>query len=300
MITRFAPSPTGPLHLGHAYSAMLAHDLALNAGGEFLLRIEDIDRIRSRPEWEEAIYEDLAWLGISWEAPVMRQSDRMEVYSEALDGLWARDFLFPCTCTRKDIAAAMSAPQEGAAMGPDGLIYPGTCRRSHTGLPHSLAPRPKDQHLRLYMSLAASSVCEHHVNRSGETLWSVGFAEEGAGPNDEHGWIETDCDTLTKGIGDVVLARRDMGTSYHLAVVLDDAAQGVTHVTRGQDLFEATAIHVVLQRLFSLPTPIYHHHRLIRDETGRRLAKRDDGRSIRRYREDGATPSDIRRLVGLE
>lgn len=282
-LTRFAPSPTGPLHLGHAFSASLAHDMARAAGGAFLLRIEDIDRERSRPAWEALILEDLTWLGLVWAAPVMRQSDRAGAYAAALDALWARGLLYPCTCTRRDIVAALSAPQEGAApaTGPDGPVYPGTCRgRPRTG------PRPRDVHLRLDVGAALDVLGQTHMS-----FIETGPAHAGA--------ITTTPDAYRAAIGDVVLARRDMGTSYHLSVVVDDAAQGITHVTRGEDLFEATRIHVLLQRLLDLPTPTYHHHRLIRDETGKRLAKRDNARAIRTYRDDGATPADIRRMVGL-
>jgi glutamyl-Q tRNA(Asp) synthetase len=290
MITRFAPSPTGPLHLGHAYSALLAHDMAHAAGGTFLLRIEDIDRSRARPEWEELIYEDLGWLGLSWENPVMRQSERSDAYAAALDRLWAMGLVYPCDCTRRDIADALAAPQEGAApsMGPDGPVYPGTCRPTDPAdLP---ATRPPDRALRLDMARALAAIA---------TGLPLGFSETGAGPGGQTGPIAIAPTEVTRGIGDVVLARRDMGTSYHLSVVVDDAAQGVSHVTRGRDLFDATAIHVVLQRLLGLPTPVYHHHRLIRDDAGKRLAKRDDARAIRSYRESGASPEGIRRLVGL-
>ncbi len=284
MRTRFAPSPTGPLHLGHAYSAILAHDMARAAGGEFLLRIEDIDRSRARLEWEDLIYDDLHWLGLAWESPVMRQSDRLPIYRHTLTRLWNRDAVFACTCNRRDILAAASAPNEGEPVtGPDGIVYPGTCRahRSDEGK----RPVPEDTALRLDMARAVTE--------------AVAFEETGHGPNGETGAITAESRQLVTEIGDVVLARRDIGTSYHLSVVIDDAAQGITHVTRGEDLFEATKIHVVLQRLLGLPTPIYHHHRLIRDESGRRLAKRDDARAIRTYRDDGASPEDIRRLVGL-
>ena len=283
LITRFAPSPTGPLHLGHAYSALLAHDLAKAAGGDFLLRIEDIDQSRARAHWEAQIYEDLAWLGIDWPHPVMRQSDRMAAYEAALDALWSRGLLYACTCNRRDIAAATSAPQEGAepVYGPDGLIYPGTCRTAG----HSKGSGA----LRLDMRKALENL--------GNTKLS--FTENGQGPNAETGKITLSSDQLMDTVGDVVLARRDMGTSYHLSVVLDDAAQGVTLVPRGADLFEATYIHVVLQALLDLPTPLYHHHRLIRDDSGKRLAKRDDARAIALYRENGATPDEIRETVGL-
>lgn len=281
--SRFAPSPTGPLHLGHAYSAILAHDMARAAGGQFLLRIEDIDRDRSKPEWEALILQDLAWLGLTWDETPIRQSDRRDSYDAALDALWARGLLYPCNCTRRDIADALSAPQEGAVptTGPDGPIYPGTCRnRPRTG------PRPRDAHLRLDMAAALAAI----------GLPAPCFTETGP---DHAGTIFTAPETYRGGIGDIVLARRDFGTSYHLSVVLDDAAQGITHVVRGEDLFEATRIHALLQLLLDLPTPIYHHHRLIRDETGKRLAKRDDARAIRLYRDDGASPADIRRMVDL-
>ncbi|WP_458790503.1 tRNA glutamyl-Q(34) synthetase GluQRS [Yoonia sp. MH D7] len=294
MITRFAPSPTGPLHLGHAYSALLAYDMAMAAGGEFLLRIEDIDQSRARPAWETQIYDDLQWLGLWWPTPVMRQSDRLDVYHARLQNLWRRQYVFACSCSRRDVLDAASAPQEGAdpVMGPDGIIYPGTCRENR-GL--AIGPdMPTDAALRLWMDRAANMAGEIH-----EAGKIISFTETGHGPNGETGLISFTADEVIKTIGDVVLARRDMGTSYHLSVVLDDAAQGITHVVRGADLFEATKIHVILQRIFRLPTPIYHHHGLIRDENGKRLAKRDDARALSKYRVEGATPNDIRRLVGL-
>ncbi|QYX55422.1 tRNA glutamyl-Q(34) synthetase GluQRS [Roseovarius sp. SCSIO 43702] len=280
--TRFAPSPTGPLHLGHAYSALLAHDMARAAGGRFLLRIEDIDTARSRPEWEAQLLDDLAWLGLAWDAPPLRQSDRLSAYEAALDALWDRGLIYPCTCTRADIAAAASAPQEGAPLhGPDGLIYPGTCRKRHP----RTGKRPRGTALRLDMAAAAPA--------------TVGFFETGAGPlGDTGAQLHYHAD-LRDRIGDIVLSRRDFLGSYHLSVVLDDAHQGITHVIRGRDLFDATPIHALLQHLLDLPTPIYHHHRLIRDDTGRRLAKRDDARAITAYRDAGATLADIRRMVGL-
>lgn len=279
-VTRFAPSPTGPLHLGHAFSALLGFDMAQPAGGRFLLRIEDIDQTRSRPAWEAQIYDDLRWLGIAWEQPVMRQSDRMPAYQAALEDLWARGLLYPCRCTRRDIEQALTAPQEGVAPahGPDGPVYPGTCRHVPEG------PRPRDVVLRLNMA-AALQICG--ATRFTET------APELAGT------IITSAQDYQTGIGDIVLARRDMGTSYHLSVVIDDAAQGVTHVVRGADLFEATRIHVLLQALLGLPQPVYHHHRLIRDDSGKRLAKRDDARALAKYRAEGATPGDIRQRIGL-
>lgn len=276
MITRFAPSPTGPLHLGHAYSAMLAHDMARTAGGTFLLRIEDIDQSRARPVWEKQILDDLTWLGLTWERPVMRQSGRLAVYRAALQMLWDRGMLYPCICNRRDILSAASAPQEGAALGPDGVIYPGTCRHR----PRSTSI-PIDTALRLDMKKAAQAIGQMNYTDTGQDVC-----------------IQPDA--LIDGVGDVVLARRAMGTSYHLSVVVDDAAQAITDVVRGEDLRDATPIHVLLQHLLGQPTPTHHHHRLIRDDAGKRLAKRDDARAIAIYRAEGATPNDIRAMVGLD
>ncbi|MFQ5622191.1 MAG: tRNA glutamyl-Q(34) synthetase GluQRS [Paracoccaceae bacterium] len=290
---RFAPSPTGPLHLGHAYSALTAWHAARAAGGRFLLRIEDLDAGRSRPEWERLIFEDLRWLGLDWPRPVMRQSRRMSVYAGALNRLWDQGLLYECSCRRKDIEAALGAPQEGAppSAGPDGPVYPGTCRSRYRRGPHR--DLPAGAALRLDM--------ERAVGRLGGAagIPALRFVELGEGPEGETGTIGIEPARLPEACGDVVLARRDMRSSYHLSVVLDDAAQGVSHVTRGRDLFEATKIHVLLQRLLGLPTPVYRHHRLIRDAGGRRLAKRDDARAIRKYRAEGATPRDIMEMVGL-
>ncbi len=273
--------------------------MAMAAGGRFLLRIEDIDQTRCHPKWEIQLLDDLNWLGVHWEGAPMRQSDRLGAYRSALDSLWQRELIYPCHCTRRDIAAAAAAPQEGAALlGPDGLIYPGTCW-NRVIKPYGDDPRPEGVALRLNMSLAAAISCDHHVTGPGATDWHIGFDETGAGTDGETGDITMSRDGLEKEIGDVVLSRRDFPGSYHLSVVLDDAAQGITHVVRGQDLFEATKIHVVLQRLLGLPTPTYHHHRLIRDDQGKRLAKRDDARAISKYRAEGASPQDIRKMVGL-
>ncbi|MBY6006210.1 tRNA glutamyl-Q(34) synthetase GluQRS [Salipiger bermudensis] len=285
MITRFAPSPTGPLHLGHAYSALLNHDMAKAAGGTFLLRIDDLDRSRSRPAWEAQLKDDLHWLGLDWPEPCRRESEHLDAYDAALDRLWEMGLLYPCSCTRRDIREALSAPQEGAPLtGPDGLVYPGTCRPAAP----PTGPRPKDTTLRLDMARACASL-----------PMPLRFEETGAGPEGQTGLIETAAQEMTATIGDVVLARREMGAAYHLAVVIDDAAQCVTEVIRGRDLFEATRIHALLQRLLALPTPRYHHHRLIRDETGKRLAKRDDARAIALYRSEGLTPQEIRTRLGL-
>ena len=293
-VERFAPSPTGPLHLGHAFSALTAWDRAKVDGGEFLLRIEDIDQSRARPEWEQQIYEDLEWLGLSWPTPVLRQSDRLPAYRTALENLWYRGLLYVCTCTRRDIEAAVSAPQEGANFGPDGMIYPRTCVAHQDNWTDG--PLPITETLRLNMTEASYLVGVPHRNSAGESQRILSYRETAFGRSKE---IDVDVLSFPETIGDIVLARRGMETSYHLSVVLDDAFQGVTHVTRGEDLSDATQIHVLLQHLLGLPTPIYHHHRLIRDENGKRLAKRDDARAIRKYREDGATPEDIRKMVGL-
>jgi glutamyl-Q tRNA(Asp) synthetase len=274
--TRFAPSPTGYLHLGHAYSAITAHDLARAHGGQFLVRIEDLDPARCRPEYEAAIFEDLAWLGLVWDEPPVRQSDRSALYDAALASLVTRDLLFPCRCSRGDIAAALSAPQEGVA---SPQTYPGTCRHR----PMSDAG-PKDA-IRL------------NLGRALQRLSDLTFSETGPlhlGPH------QVDRNDLITREGDVVLLRRDTGAAaYHLAVVVDDAAQSITHVVRGDDLFAATPIQRVLQVLLGLPEPTSHHHALIRDETGKRLAKRDDSRAIRSFRQDGATPADIRAMLTI-
>ena len=278
--TRFAPSPTGPLHLGHAYSAILAHDSARAAGGAFLLRIDDIDQSRARPIWEKQIHDDLAWLGLKWDGPPRRQSDHLAEYQATLDRLAARGLTYPCRCTRRDIREAASAPQEGPApVGPDGLVYPGTCRA------RPMTAAQGTDAIRLNMQAALAALPDLPA-----------FTETGP---DHPGRHPIDPARMTDAVGDVVLARPGMGASYHLSVVVDDAAQAISHVIRGADLFEATEIHVVLQRLLGLPSPIYHHHRLIRDAAGTRLAKRDDARAIATYRAEGATPRDIRRMVGL-
>ncbi len=279
-VTRFAPSPTGPLHIGHAFSALTAYRCAQAHDGTFLLRIEDIDRARSRDEYEQQIYDDLRWLGLDWPTPVMRQSDRMPAYRAALDRLIAMGLCYPCNCSRGDIRAALSAPQEGAPIeGPDGVIYPGTCR----GRPMSEAG-PTDA-IRLDMTRATA-----HLDAL------PAFRETGPLFSGVHPLVAND---MIVQIGDVILARKDMGTSYHLSVVVDDADQGITEVVRGADLFAATWIHVLLQALLGLPILQYHHHALIRDDTGKRLAKRDDARAIRAYREDGLSPDDVLKMIGL-
>jgi glutamyl-Q tRNA(Asp) synthetase len=253
--------------------------MAQQAGGRFLLRMEDIDQSRARPRWEAQIYEDLRWLGLRWPEPVLRQSDRLPRYRAALDRLTAMGLTYPCRCKRADIEAAAGAPQEGVPQfGPDGRIYPGTCRTR----PMSEAA-PTDV-IRLDMEQALRHVAE------------LCFVETGPKHAGDH---QLTPGRLLREVGDIILVRRNMASSYHLSVVVDDADQGITHVVRGEDLFEATFIHVLLQRLLDLPTPVYHHHRLIRDEGGKRLAKRDDARAIAKYREDGLSPEALRRMVGL-
>lgn len=286
MRQRFAPSPTGLLHIGHAFSAVTAWRAAQAAGGEFLLRIEDIDQPRCKPEFEQAIFDDLHWLGLSWPEPVMRQSDRMGVYTQALEALVAKGLCFPCGCTRKDISAALSAPQEGqeAAFGPDGLIYPGTCSK------RPMSDKTDTDAVRLSMSRAIEYL------GGPAAVEKLCYVETGSGAAET---ISLSAENLLSGCGDIVLARKDISTSYHLAVVVDDAEQGITHVTRGRDMAPATQIHRLLQALLDLPVPVYHHHRLIRDEAGKRLAKRDDARAIRSYHEAGLTPAGVLALVGL-
>lgn len=274
--TRFAPSPTGPLHLGHAYSAILAHDMARAAGGAFLLRMEDTDLDRCRPEWEAQIVEDLRWLGLRWDGPIHRQSDKIAAYNARLEPLADRGLLYPCACTRADIRAALSAPQEGVAFN----VYPGTCRH------RPMSDRRPGDALRLNLAAALDALPD------APTFTETGPAH--AGPH------RIDRAKALSQIGDVVLSRKGEDiVAYFLASAFDDADQGITHVIRGEDLFDFTPVQVILQRLLGLPTPLYHHHRLIRDDQGKRLAKRDDARAIAKYRADGATPQDIRRMTGL-
>ncbi|MEA1083566.1 tRNA glutamyl-Q(34) synthetase GluQRS [Sphingomonas sp. CD22] len=267
--TRFAPSPTGRLHLGHAYAALQAHDHARAAGGGFLLRIEDIDGTRSREGFVAGIEEDLAWLGLRWDGPVLRQSTRLAVYEAALAGLRARDLLYPCFCTRADIAASASAPHHG----PDGLIYPGTCRHLSAGDVAARIAAGTPHAWRLAMDRA--------VAQAGALDWTDGIA----GPQRAD----------PQAFGDVVLARKDAPASYHLAVTIDDAAQGITDVVRGRDLMRATDIHRLLQALLGLPTPRYRHHPLLLGPDGTRLAKRNGAPALADLRaagRDGAALAD--------
>ena len=280
--TRFAPSPTGPLHLGHAYSAITAHDFARRQGGEFLLRIEDLDQSRARPEWTAQIFEDLAWLGLTWDGPVVHQASRSAAYAAALTTLSERGLLYGCRCSRRDIAQAASAPQEDAApiWGPDGLVYPGTCRPPVGGTPLDGSAQ------RLNMAAALAGCADIAFEELANDLQTpINHLH-----NTSH-YIEN--------IGDVVLSRHDGAAAYHLAVVVDDAAQEITHVLRGADLLNATPIHALLQYLLGYQKPRYHHHALVRDDKGKRLAKRDDAKAIAKFRREGASPDDIRQMVGL-
>ncbi|SNS51620.1 glutamyl-Q tRNA(Asp) synthetase [Sphingomonas laterariae] len=257
--SRFAPSPTGALHLGHAYSAIRAHDLARAAGGRFLLRIEDIDPGRTREAHITAIIEDLAWLGLGWDGEVVRQSARLGLYAAALDRLKAMDLVYPCFCTRAEIAASAAAPH-----GDEAPVYPGTCR--HLDAATRAGRMAAEPHAwRIAMDAA--------VARAGPLAWRDDIAGAVVAVPEKQ--------------GDVVLARKDAPVSYHLAVVVDDAAQGISDVVRGQDLFAATHVHRLLQALLDLPTPLYHHHALLVGPDGRRLAKRDGAPALALLRHDG-------------
>ncbi len=262
-VTRFAPSPTGRLHAGHGYSALMAHDFARAREGRFLLRIEDIDRGRCRAAHVQAMLDDLRWLGIEWDGDIMFQSARMVIYADALDRLKAMGVVYPCFCTRADIAREIAASQS-APHGPDGPLYPGTCR----GLPEA--------------ERAARLASEDHAWRI-----DMGRAAALTGPLDWHDAAAGRVIADPLSLGDVVLARKDAGTSYHLAVTVDDAAQEVTDVVRGLDLFHATHVHRLLQALLGLPTPGYRHHPLLTDADGKRLAKRDGAPTLAAMRERG-------------
>lgn len=282
-VTRFAPSPTGYLHLGHAFAALYAAEAARQSGGRFLMRIEDTDRTRSRPEFEAAIEEDLAWLGLDWERPVRRQSEHFADYAGALERLKALGCVYPCFCTRKEIeaefAASVSAPH-----GPDGPIYPGTCRAMGADVRAARLRRGDAHAWRLDIARARALVDK-----------PLTFRELGAGPGGESGDMIANVGLF----GDFVLARKDAPASYHLCVVVDDALQGITLVTRGNDLFAATNVHRLLQALLSLPVPRYSHHRLILDATGKRLAKRDQATALRTLREQGITAHEVRARLGF-
>jgi len=277
-VTRFAPSPTGFLHRGHAYSALTAYEAARAAGGRFLLRIEDIDATRSRPEHEAAILEDLAWLGLSWESPVRRQSEHLSDYHAAIETLRARGLVYRCFKTRKEIDIGRApheptTPYVGAALPPDE-----EAERLDRGEPFAWR-----------LSLAAAREALGGFD-------ALTFIEDGAGPDGETGLIQARPETA----GDIVLARKDVGVAYHLAVVYDDALQGVTHVIRGHDLFEAAHVQRLLQALLDLPTPTYRHHALLVGPDGKRYAKRDKAQTLRELRAAGVCPAALRNELGFD
>lgn len=285
-VFRFAPSPNGLLHLGHALSAIVNHDMAAAIGGRFLLRIEDIDRTRCRPEFETAIFEDLTWLGLSWDEPVRRQSDHLARYAATLDRLKAMGLVYPSVMSRGEIKAAVAAAEaSGGAWprDPDGTpLYPGRERDLSPGEQAKLVAGGRAYAWRLDVAKA--------VQRAGEPLT---WHETGAGPSGETWRIAAD----PSAWGDVILSRSDAPSSYHLSVVADDALQGVTHVVRGRDLYHATSIHRLLQRLLGLPEPVYHHHRLILGPDGRKLSKSNGDSGIAALRAAGHSPEDIRRML---
>src|SRR5262245_48481566 len=283
IVTRFAPSPTGFLHLGHAFAALTAHRAAAIGGGRFLLRIEDIDTTRCRPEYEQSIKDDLRWLGLVFEEPVRRQSEHFADYAAALNSLTERGLLYPCFCTRTDIADEI-ARAASAPHGPDGPLYPGTCRRlSSEARQHSIAAGASYA-LRLDVAKAAASISP-----------KLTFAEEGSGPQGETG------EQIVQPalFGDIVLARKELPASYHLAVVVDDALQGVTLVTRGNDLFHATHIHRLLQACLGYESPAYAHHRLILDASGKKFSKRDRAATLQELRNQGENPNAVLERLGL-
>jgi glutamyl-Q tRNA(Asp) synthetase len=285
-VFRFAPSPNGFLHLGHAYSALLNFESAREGGGRFLLRIEDIDATRCRPEFEAAIDQDLGWLGITWETPVRRQSDHLADYRAALDRLAALGLLYPSFESRAGIAALVKAREADGVWprDPDGApLYPGAAK--------SLSVTQRERLLRSGAAYALRLDMDAACRLAGDLAWT----ERGSGPDGETGAVVARPEVW----GDVILARKDTPTSYHLSVVIDDALQGVTDVVRGQDLFWSTAVHRLLQKILDLPQPVYRHHDLIRDGAGAKLSKASAATGLRELRARGMTPGEVRRLIGL-
>ncbi len=286
-VFRFAPSPNGRLHLGHAYSALLNADFARRYGGRLLLRIEDIDITRCRPEFEEAIYEDLAWLGLSWERPVRRQSEHFADYHAAFLSLKGKGVVYPCFCSRRDIAEGVACREAGGEpwpRDPDGApLYPGTCREISMG--------------EIQRRIGAGEA--HAWRLDGTTLRALLPGPHTYGRFDREGREEI-LEARPWRWGDAVIVRKDTPTSYHLSVVVDDALQGVTHVVRGRDLEAATDLHVLLQTLLALPTPLYHHHGLVLDPTGDKLAKSRRSEALAELRADGVTPQAIRQRLGFD
>lgn len=276
-VTRFAPSPTGHLHLGHAYSALLAWKMARERNGRFLLRIEDIDFNRCSAANTEQIFEDLNWLGIEWEMPVRIQSEHLEEYSQTTDSLLDRGLLYPCFCTRKDILREIEEAG-GAPHGSDGPLYPGTCRH--------LSTQEREDRIAAGESYALRLDLERALDLVGHDLtWEDSI----------HGTQNARPELL----GDAIIVRKDIGSSYHLAVTVDDGIQGITDIVRGVDLFDSTHLHRVLQALLDIAPPTYHHHELLTDDSGRRLAKRDKSITLNSMRESGKTPDEIRNSLGI-
>ena len=278
-VFRFAPSPNGKLHLGHAYSALFTAHLAERLGARFLLRIEDIDRARCKPEFTEAIFEDLAWLGLEWEQPVLSQSERMNAYAEAAAELRSQGLIYPCFCSRTEVAAHADGSD------PDGApIYGGTCRH--------LSDDEIEAHLRAGQIPQWRLATDDATERLGVMTYSIAGPSPADRPQLRY--------AQPQRWGDAVVVRKDTPTSYHLSVVVDDAAQGITHVTRGRDMEAATDLHILLQRLLGLPSPIYTFHKLILDDEGRKLAKSKGSPSLASLRDEGWTPDDVRRAVGFQ
>jgi glutamyl-Q tRNA(Asp) synthetase len=285
-VFRFAPSPNGYLHLGHAFSALLNYDLARRAGGRLLLRIEDIDAARCRPEFEAAIVQDLAWLGVEWETPMRRQSEHLDVYRDAVEKLATQGLIYPSFESRAEIARLVAQREANGPWprDPDGApLYPGTAKLLSPDERARLLESGAPYALRLDMAAARARAA------------ALGWIEQGEGPGGETGPVAAQPQVW----GDVILARKETPTSYHLAVVLDDAQQGVTDVVRGQDLFWSTSVHRLLQQLLDLPQPVYRHHRLVLDAAGQKLSKSTLATGLRELRAAGATPAAIRRLAGL-
>ena len=285
-VFRFAPSPNGYLHLGHALSALLNFELARRSGGRFLLRMEDIDGTRCRPEFEDAIYQDLGWLGISWETPVRRQSEHLAAYRDAVERLSAQGLIYPAFESRAEIARLVAERETDAPWprDPDGApLYPGTAK--------SLSPAERQRLIETGAPFALRLDMKATHARAAELSW----AEQGEGAAGETGRVEA----RPEAWGDVILARKETPTSYHLSVVIDDALQGVTDVVRGKDLYWSTSVHRLLQQLLGLPEPLYRHHHLLLDDSGQKLSKSTRATGLRELRADGVTPAEIRRLVGV-
>jgi len=283
-VFRFAPSPNGYLHLGHALSAMINSDMAHAAGGRLLLRIEDIDATRCRAEYEAAIIEDLDWLGLTFEPQVRRQSEHFAAYRQAIETLQHHGLVYPSFESRREIAQLVAARAASWPRDPDGApLYPGSAK--------TMSPKERERRVAAGEPYALRLDMAAAIARCGPLTWS----ETGSGPAGDSGTVPA----APQAWGDVVLGRKETPTSYHLAVALDDALQGITHVVRGHDLFWSTSVHRVLQTLLDLPVPTYHHHRLIFDPAGRKLAKSTRSTALRELRRQGATPDDIRQMVGL-